>query len=161
MTVKNQVTASNFPEIYPGRRRHSSVVEQRFCKPSVLGSNPSAGFFTRFEPRFDHQSAFADNPPFAQPNCGALAAGHWQSECRLLHEDSNLGQPPFGIHSRPNSRNRNQPYLKALLDRPERHQIKDKADLRWRDDLCRPFGRLGVADRSHQRHRRRGFPTIH
>jgi hypothetical protein len=27
----------------PANRRHSSVVEQRFCKPSVLGSNPSAG----------------------------------------------------------------------------------------------------------------------
>ena len=29
--------------------RHSSVVEQRFCKPSVLGSNPSAG--SQFPPR--------------------------------------------------------------------------------------------------------------
>src|SRR5436190_16703305 len=25
------------------RRQHSSVVEQRFCKPSVVGSNPTAG----------------------------------------------------------------------------------------------------------------------
>lgn len=39
----------NFPTC-----RLSSVVEQRFCKAKVVGSNPSAGFDERTDLRRDH-----------------------------------------------------------------------------------------------------------
>src|SRR5204862_1425083 len=49
--VSSNLTAPTIDS--PHGRQFSSVVEQRFCKPSVVGSNPTTGSINKAEPEAD------------------------------------------------------------------------------------------------------------
>lgn len=76
--------------------RHSSVVEQRFCKPSVLGSIPSAGFFHQFSSMEGVPGCLRGSGVdlFAARGLGASSVG-WSFHITRVH-----GEIPFPIRGR-------------------------------------------------------------